>query len=355
MQSDPSIREPAINPLADDLDYILDKTRKYWEELRDKKLFITGGTGFFGCWLLESFVWINRRLRLNAEAWVLTRNPEAFAEKCPHLARDSSIKLYKGNIVDFTFPPGTFTHVIHAATEASARLNEKQPLVMFDTIVEGTRRTLDFARHAGTEKFLLTSSGAVYGRQPPELLHISEEFLGAPDTMDPHWIYGEGKRCAELLCATYHKLFGIETKIARCWAFVGPYLPIDQHFAIGNFIRDGIAGGPLRVNGDGTPIRSYQYAADLSIWLWTILFKAPANRPYNVGSDRGISIADLAGTIAAHFQQVKTVIAGKANPAKPAERYVPSIHRAAEELGLTNEITIDESISKTIKWHKQIG
>jgi len=73
------------NVITDDLNHVLHYTKPLWEELRGKKIFITGGTGFFGCWLLESFAWANDKLKLNAEALVLSRNPEAFAQKVPHL------------------------------------------------------------------------------------------------------------------------------------------------------------------------------------------------------------------------------------------------------------------------------
>jgi nucleoside-diphosphate-sugar epimerase len=341
------------NPLAGDLDYIISKTKDLWEELRGRRIFITGGTGFFGCWLLESFCWANRILGLNAEVWVLTRNPEAFRKKCPHLAGDTGVTLYKGNILDFDFPAGEFPFIIHAATEASATLNKNNPLVMFDTIVTGTRRALDFARKAGAEKFLLTSSGAVYGRQPPELSHIPEDYSGAPDTMDPHWSYGEGKRCAELLCATYSKNFSFETKIARCWAFVGPYLPLNIHFAIGNFIHDGLNGGPINVNGDGSPYRSYLYASDLAIWLLTILIKGQNCQAYNVGSDNEISIEELAHKIGEKFKPVPNVkIHSKRITDEPIERYVPSVARAQRELNLRESISLDEAINRTIKWNE---
>jgi len=343
------------NRLASDLDHILNHTRDLWDELRGQRIFLTGGTGFFGCWLLESFIWANEKLNLNARATILTRTPDAFRVKAPHLAKNEAVTLISGDVRTFDFPKELFSHIVHAATESSTKLNDENPLLMVDTIIDGTRHTLDFAKACGARKFLLTSSGAVYGKQPPELNHIPEDYSGAPDPMDPKSAYGQGKRIAEHLCTLYADS-SLETKIARCFAFVGPYLPLDVHFAIGNFIRDGLNGGPIIIKGDGTPYRSYLYAADLAIWLWTILFKGQSCRPYNVGSDQSLSVSELANLVAQTFiPQPSVQILKTANDSKPIERYIPSIKRVSSELSLKPLINLQMGIQQTIFWNSTIA
>ena len=341
------------NPLADDLDHILKHTKNLWEELRGQRLFITGGTGFFGCWLLESFVWANDRLGLNATAVVLTRNADIFRKKAPHLANHPAIKFHHGDVRSFDFPEGDFRYVIHAAVESSSLPPQQaDPLELFDVIVNGTRRVLEFAVRSKARKFLYVSSGAVYGKQPEGVAHVSELSAGAPDPTHPHFVYGEGKRAAEMLCAIYCNRYGIEAKIARGFSFVGPYLPLDSSSVIMNFIRDGLKGGPILVKGDGTPYRSHLYAADLAIWLWTILFKGQSRRAYNVGSDRGITILELAKLVAEIIRKpVEVRIAKQAIPGHPPEYYVPSLKRVSAELGLKQTIKLSDAISRTILWN----
>jgi nucleoside-diphosphate-sugar epimerase len=358
-------RGTTTNRLALDLDNALARTETLWQELRGQRILITGATGFFGCWLLETFAWANRRLDLNARAVAVARHPQALAQKAPHLARDRSIALYATDVRRDVFPQDAFSHVIHAATEASATLNRKAPLVMFDTIVEGTRRTLEFAAAKAVRKLLFVSSGAVYGTQPPELTHLPESFSGGPDPLDPSNAYAEGKRAAELLCSLA-ATSALEIKIARCFAFVGPYMQLDAHFAIGNFINDRINSdrlnklrldndrpprGTICVQGDGSAVRSYLFASDLMVWLWTILFKGESRRAYNVGSEDAVNIAALAHEVAAALPPAVNVeIASTPTPGAPVHRYVPSTARAREELGLCAEVTLREGIRRTYQW-----
>jgi nucleoside-diphosphate-sugar epimerase len=347
----------AQQPLSTaDLDHILSKTKPLWEEMRNKRIFITGGTGFFGCWLLESFSHINRQLNLNAQATVLTRDPAAFAMRCPHLAADPALAFVTGDVRSFTSPDGDFQYLIHAANETSARQAPEQPLDLLTTIIDGTARVLNFAQTHGTRKLLLTSSGAVYGKQPASLTHVPEDYLGGPDPLDPASVYAEGKRISEQMCALQSTHSPIEIKIARCFAFVGPHLPLDAHFAIGNFIGDVLAGRTIRINSDGTSRRSYLYAADLAIWLWTMLFRAPSLVPVNVGSAHDLSILELAQTVAQSLNASTDIhVAKEAIPGADVARYVPSVERAKKMLGLSETINLQEAIRRTAAWYFEKG
>jgi dTDP-glucose 4,6-dehydratase len=346
--------------IAADIARLLARTPSLWEPLRGASLFISGGTGFFGVWLLEAILAANRERSLGCRVAVLSRDPARFAGKAPHLAADPALSFVEGDVRGFRFPDGPITHVIHAATEASASLNADDPQAMFNVCVEGTRRMLALAQEKRSQRFLFTSSGAVYGRQPPELAHVPEDFCGGPDPLDLRSAYAEGKRAAELLCAIAARSSaaggaGLHVSIARCFAFVGPHLPLDVHFAIGNFIRDCVAGGPIRIGGDGTPYRSYLYAADLAEWLFTILLHGETGRAYNVGSEEAVSIrqladrvADVAATVWADRGRPEIVMGKQPAPGVVAERYVPNCSRAREELGLAPATSLDDAIRRTM-------
>ena len=329
---------------VDDLEHVLVHTKPLWEPLRGQRIFVTGATGFFGTWLLETFAFINEKLALEAELVGLSRDPEAFYNKVPHLALCKAIRLHQGDVRDFSFPEGKFSHVIHAGTTSSAPV---PPLEMVDTILLGTRRTLDFAVAAGVKKFLFVSSGAVYGELALGTKPVKETASTAPSPMNSSSAYGEGKRMAELLCALYHDRTGLETTIARCFALAGPHLPLEAHFAIGNFIHAALEKKPLVIKSDGSSERSYLYAADLAVWLWTILFKGQACHPYNVGSEARLSIKELA-------EQVKKTLGLEAaiqlGSGGMSTSYVPDTTRAQQELGLKERITLGESIQKHFDW-----
>jgi dTDP-glucose 4,6-dehydratase len=343
-----------MNPLSGDLDHVLAHTESLWREARGSRVFLTGGTGFVGSWLTESLVWANRRLGLRISAVLLTRNPDGFRARSPHLAEDAAISLHCGDAASFDYPEGRFDFAIHAATERYFPPDPDRPASTLDRDIAATRRVLDLACERGTARLLFTSSGAVYGKQPPGFSHIPEDYPGAPLPIDTGSAYGQGKRISEFLCSAYSGVYGFKAAIARLFAFVGPYLPLEENYAVGNFIRDAMAGGPVRIEGDGTPYRSYLYAADMAIWLWTILFRGEPAHPYNVGSPEAVSIAGLAAHVAEVVAPGAEIrIARRPQPGVPASRYVPSTERVEKELGLKVWVPLGEGVRRTWEWHRR--
>ncbi|MBL8018089.1 MAG: NAD-dependent epimerase/dehydratase family protein [Leptospirales bacterium] len=334
-----------------DLGHFLEKTRSCWETLGGKRVFITGGSGFVGRWLLETILYANARLGLSLSVGTMTRDAKTLRASLPHLVNDSALTIYQGGFAFLKGLNGEFDFVVHAA--ADTRVAPERADEILASMLDGTRIALDFTERVGARDFLLTSSGAAYGRQPPDITHLSEEYPGKPDANDPSSAYGEGKRLAELMCARSSEQTGIRTKIARLFAFVGPHLALDRQYAAGNFIRDALRGETIRIAGDGTDLRSYLYAADMAIWLWTILFRGEPGRIYNVGSDQEISIEELAKLVAqAAGSRAPISIAKTPVPGKLPARYIPSTARARTELHLQEWVPTAESIKRTVEWFR---
>ena len=341
--------------LEDDFAQITRDGAQSFEALKDSHIFLTGGTGFIGTWILEAILFSNQTKNANIRVTVLTRNPENFKVKHPHLAKEKYFDFIAGDVVNLPIKVlmahGIYTHLIHAATDASADLNENNPLQMFDTVVLGTRQILDFAVQAKIPRVLYLSSGAVYGQQSPEVQYVTEQYMGAPDCLNPKNTYAEGKRASEMLCAIYAKQFGLNIVVARIFALLGPLLNLDIHFAAGNFIRDALAGKKITVSGDGRPERSYLYPSDLVVWLLRILTHGNAGEAYNVGSEEGVSIADLAkltsSLLGNHGYEVLCLSDFGWNPG----RYVPSNEKIRNHLGVVQTVSLAQAIERTACWN----
>lgn len=311
------------------------------------RLLLTGGTGFFGKALLRRHLLLADSASL--QITVLSRDPEQFLAVYPEFREDSSIKFLKSDIQQRdSLPWGhNFTHVIHAATDSTIGPS-LTPLHRYDQIVDGTRNILDLSVATGASRFLLTSSGAIYGSQPAELAAIPEEWPGSPPLAELSTAYGQAKRAAEHLCALFGEQHGLETVVARCFAFVGPDLPFNVHFAIGNFISDALTADAITIAGDGTPLRTYLDQIDLAHWLLTLLEHGRPAQAYNVGSDEVISIAALAHLVRDILAPEKPVhILGQSEPGAARNRYVPDIRKAQQQLGLSVTVPLAEAIRRT--------
>lgn len=326
----------------EDRDHLVRHGAGLWRELAGARFFITGGTGFYGKWLLESIAAANDELGANARAMILSRDPGRFASETPHLAARPEFSWLRGDAADFALPPGGFDYVFHFATSSAAEVGAGDTPILMQNL-RGTERILQFARACGAKRLLYASSGAIYGRQPADIAQMAEDYAGGPQPTNPATAYGEMKRLSESMCIGS----GIDCVIARGFAFVGPYLPLTDKFAIGSFMRDALAGGSITIRGDGSPLRSYLHAADLVLWLLTILARGRRGRAYNVGADRPMSLLALAELVASRAPG-NCAVAVRGSRTEVVDRYIPDTSRAADELGLRTTIGLEQAIERSM-------
>lgn len=325
-----------------DIDRAVEQSANDLREFRGARVLVTGATGFLGSWILTHLLRSNATLDLGMRIEILSRNPTTLAFHAP-----GSLDVINGDVR--AMPRiGTFDVVIHGATSSVRVGDEDSAKNMVATVVTGTQSMLDAISNRGT-KMLFLSSGAVYG---PQVSPVNEETLTAPDPMQSDSSYAQCKRLAETLCSEATASGGVDAVVARLFAFVGPRIPLDAHFAAGNFLRDALCGRTIRINGDGRPYRSYLYTGDLPEWCWAMLARGIPGRAYNVGSPEAVSIADLANRAASTASPpVSVQTLGEPNGA-PVSWYVPSTDRARTELGLEPRVGLDEALERTFRWYR---
>ncbi|MES2940139.1 MAG: NAD-dependent epimerase/dehydratase family protein [Pseudomonadota bacterium] len=347
---------PGWQLARDDLDAVLESTEALWRDARGTRVLLTGVSGFVGAWLVETLLWANARLGLGMGVTLLARDVERLRAARPHWPRHAGVELFAADITAGPLPAGPHDLVLHGAAETNVRRDNPAPASMLMTSVTGTQRLLDACLpHPGT-RFLFLSSGAVYGRQPSAHERLAETDPFGPDCASVQHAYGHGKRTAEVLVNCYASQGAVHGTSARCFAFSGPFLPLDSGFAVGNFVADALAGRPITILGDGTPLRSYMYGLDMAVWLWHILFRGRSGAAYNVGSPEAVSIAALA-------QRVRDIAGGASSPATQVmtpptpgrlpERYIPEVRRAMDELDLHITVGLDEGLRRMAAWHRQ--
>jgi dTDP-glucose 4,6-dehydratase len=327
---------------------LVEISRALFEQLVDASILITGATGWFGVWILDSLCAADEMLGLGLRITAVSRDPARFLRRFPAFAADSRVSWIRSDVR--RFEPGTqvFTHIIHGAADSAQPQDAQEIGNLFGTIVHGTERVLE-AGGSGCRGFLIISSGAVYGPNPAGRDAFAESDAGGPDPTAVENAYAEAKRAAEMVAAI-RAARGAPIKIARCFAFVGPHMPFHRHFAIGNFIADAVAGREIRVRSDGRPLRSYLYMTDLVTALLVILTRGADGTAYNVGSDVPISIEQLAHT-------VNRVVGGRGvsiggAPSNRTAHYVPDTKRIRSELQFQPIVDLESAIRRTAAWYR---
>jgi nucleoside-diphosphate-sugar epimerase len=337
--------------LADDFARLDASLLQRCAALNGQRLYLSGATGFFGKNLLALLAFLNVR-GARFEVTALSRDPQRFLAQQPWCQALPWLDLRQGDARVPWPADGPHDLLLHAATDthASAHLN---PQAVFDDMLAVTRQALAFSAAHGVRRLLLTGSGAQYGAIPPHLANgVAETDTQACNPALPSSAYGEGKRVAELLAALHAQQQGCDVVNTRCFAFVGPGLPLDGHFAIGNFLRDALAGRPIALSSAGQAVRSYLYGADLAVWLLLLLLEAPGGACVNVGSDEGLRVLDLAHRVRDLVQPGLPVSAGPERPGEERSFYLPSIS-TARALGLDVWTPLDLAVRRSAQWHRE--
>lgn len=320
--------------------------KKNWLKLKNKTIFLTGGTGPFGFWLLNSFIFANKNLSLNAKVYILTRNKKNIIF---NIVKDKSLNVVEGDIRNFKLNLKKINYIIHGATtSASETYNKQDPIEKFSILYSGTKRVLNLAKNKKVSNFLFLSSGAVYGNRNKNL-KFSEEMQIAPLTNNTNFdlsVLAEAKRSAEILSIVYSKKFKFNVNIARCFTFLGPYMPLNVHYAIGNFLYNCLTKKKINIKGNPLTTRSYMYFSDLAIILWKILLSKKNREIYNVGSDEKINMKKLANYISKLSKKIKINI-DKNSKDKEISFYVPNINKVKKHFKIKIKNNLKNSIRKT--------
>ena len=312
-----------------DLQYIVDAAQDDLDRLRCSHIFLTGCTGFLGKWIVETLVYANEILNLQMRITVLTRSVKRVFKKMPHWQGYANMCLAEGDVISWD-PKQTpcVSHIIHGANYTNAG-QEDWALEHMTTAYEGTRCMLEMAREHQSQALLLLSSGAVYGlAKPTNEAPFVEQENGAGDYLQEPHVYALCKYFEETYTAAYGKKYGIRIPIARLFSFMGKYMPLHQRQALSSFINDVQNDRDITIQGDGTAVRSYMYAADMVVWLLALLVRGEHGTPYNVGSDEPISIRDLAAKVVETSGNIREIhILGEAAEGNAPNEYVPSIKK----------------------------
>jgi dTDP-glucose 4,6-dehydratase len=317
-------------------------------KLRNSSLLITGAGGFLGSWLTRVVLFLNENFSYNTELVL-------HSKKTPHLADKKNVVSLRGDIRNLLEMPASVQWVIHAASSPDARTHISDPINTLEVLGNGTNAVLSATtRLPALKKFLYVSSGLVYGAENTPAGRAKENAVGGPALNTVSSVYAEGKRFAESLVTAYRSLYKIPTTVVRPFTFLGPFQNLEKPWAMNNFIRDALVGGPIRIFGNPENLRTFMYGTDFAWWTLKALTNGATGSSYNIGAAKPFSILETAKRVSsAMTAPVQIELCPSGNPLR--SDLVPDVTQAETMLNLKTTVELDQAIQRTIAWHKLQG
>ena len=318
------------------------------EKLKSSHILITGGTGFVGNWLTEMLIYLNENFNFNVTIYLLSRN----AAQGINNSEFKYIHYIKSDVKNLKELPRTIEYILHAAGTPDSREHVSNSIKTIDTFFKGTQNILDLAsRLPNLIKVIHFSSNKIYGtnysRTP---MRESNTTIVGNNNQD---VYSESKRISETLCKAYISELHLPIIIVRPFAFIGPFQSLDKPWAINNFIRDAILGGPIRILGNELTAKSYMYGSDLAYFILNILTQGKVGEIYNLGSADSTTLVELASKIKNIINSnIEIKIRSSKDQYSKTSFDVPDTSKVENELNIISSFDIDEALKRTILWNK---
>jgi len=314
---------------------------------RRTRVCLLGGTGFIGTWLVQSLSYLSFAQNIEIDLTIYTRHKVNASVKF----QNTSFK--KLSIEEFDFSQGTcdlgmFDFFIIGATPTSIKPGINSRNFFYSPTINATSSVIDSAkRFRNFPRVLNLSSGAVYGNQPMNIELRPEGPAKTLEISDDD--YRASKIVSEDMLTSANDKNILKAISPRLFTFYGPGLPIEQHFAIGNFIRDGLNGNRINVQGSPDTRRSYMFPTDLVTWLLRAILE-PKNETYNIGSEVNLSMLELATKVSDLTCRRGVLLL---NPQTTPNNYVPSTASFRSIYDVKENIELEVGLEQWIKWLKQ--
>ena len=297
---------------------------------------VTGAAGFIGSHLCEYL--LDRGFSVLGMDNLVTGD----LANVSHLG-GRGFELVKHNVTSYVAVEGPLDFVFHFASPASPIDYLKLPIQTLKVGSLGTHNCLGLAKAKGA-RFLLASTSEVYG--DPRLHPQREDYWGNVNPVGPRGVYDEAKRFAEAMVMAYHRVHGIDTRIARIFNTYGPRMRLEDGRAIPAFMSQALRGEDLTVFGDGSQTRSLCYVSDLVDGIYRLMMSDVAD-PVNLGNPQEMTILALAQKILT-LTGSRSRIAHLPLPVDDPRVRQPDITRARTVLGWEPRVPLDEGLTRTL-------